>query len=208
MRVLYGGTFDPVHEGHLALARAARDALDAPVFLLPSADPPHRAPPQASASHRAAMLRLAVREQPRLCVDERELSRGERSYTVRSLEEVRAEVGSTEPIVFVLGADAFLGLDQWHRCGDLFALASFLVIQREGSAVEVLPSGLSALCEDRRVAGPADLARVPAGRWCTWPMSLHPASSTAIRAALASGGIPADLPQPVAQYITAHGLYR
>ena len=106
IRILYGGTFDPVHVGHLAVADAASALFDADVFLLPSADPPHRAPPGASAELRTAMLELAIAGHPRLRVDRRELERAGPSYSVDTLREVREEIGAVRAA----------GLGAWRRC--------------------------------------------------------------------------------------------
>src|SRR4249920_975579 len=114
MHLLYGGTFDPIHEGHLAIARAASGALSARVYMLPAADPPHRAPPGASAEQRAHMLELAIAGDENLCVDRRELHRDGPSYTVDTLAEVRDELGPGEPLVWILGLDSLRGLAGWH----------------------------------------------------------------------------------------------
>ena len=98
LRVCYGGTFDPVHNGHLAVARAARDALQAQVFLLPAADPPHKGPTQANAQQRARMLDLALAGETGLKVDRRELYREGPSYTIDTLLELRAELGDEVPL--------------------------------------------------------------------------------------------------------------
>ena len=102
--ILYGGTFDPVHNGHLAIARAAWQRLGSPVRMMPAADPPHRPPPGASAQDRAEMLALAVADEPGLCVDRRELERTGRSYTVDTLRALRADEPDL-PVAMLLGAD-------------------------------------------------------------------------------------------------------
>ncbi|MGE8260938.1 MAG: nicotinate-nicotinamide nucleotide adenylyltransferase, partial [Stenotrophomonas sp.] len=119
LRIYYGGTFDPVHLGHLAIARAARDQLQVAVRLLPAADPPHRAAPGADAAQRLAMLALAIGDEPGLLLDRRELDRAERqpgvpSYTVDTLRELRAELGPRQPIAWLVGADSLLALPSWH----------------------------------------------------------------------------------------------
>ncbi|WP_313117093.1 nicotinate-nicotinamide nucleotide adenylyltransferase, partial [Stenotrophomonas indicatrix] len=112
LRIYYGGTFDPVHLGHLAIARAARDELQVAVRMLPAAD---RAVPGATAEQRCSMLGLAIGDEPGLLLDRHELDRAERfpgrpSYTVDTLRELRAELGPSRPLAWLVGADSLLGL--------------------------------------------------------------------------------------------------
>ena len=112
---IFGGTFDPVHCGHLELAREVRAALDlAAVRFIPAGDPPHRAAPVAPAIHRLAMVELAIADHPGLEVDTREIARRGRSYTVETLEELRSEEPSRR-LALIVGADAFLGFPSWRR---------------------------------------------------------------------------------------------
>src|SRR5262249_5762462 len=112
---ILGGTFDPIHYGHLELAREVMEALSlASVRLVPAGDPPHRAVPVATPGERLAMIELALAEYPGLAVDPREINRPGRSYTVTTLEELRAEVPSRS-LALILGADAFVALPTWHR---------------------------------------------------------------------------------------------
>ena len=109
LRIYYGGTFDPVHLGHLAIARAARDELQVAVRMLPAADPPHRAAPGATAEQRCRMLSLAIGDEPGLLLDRRELDRaarnpGQPSYTVDTLRELRAELGPRPPRGWLVGS--------------------------------------------------------------------------------------------------------
>ena len=139
--VLYGGTFDPVHNGHLAIARAAREALGVDIHLVPAADPPHRPPPGAAAEDRVAMLHLALADQPGLQPDLRELERHaidatRRSYSVDTLRELRAERGAAAPIALLVGADSFVGLPTWKCWRELFDLAHFVVASRAGSPLD------------------------------------------------------------------------
>lgn len=207
MLILYGGTFDPVHDGHLAVARAARDALDAGVHLLPAADPPHRAPPGADAGQRAAMLELAIAGEPRLRVDRRELARGGPSYSVDTLTQVRAEGGQALPIVWLLGADAFRGLPSWHRWEALFELAHFAVATRPGFPLQALPPALQARCDGRWGAASV-LRAAPAGRLFRLDLPLRDEAARAVRGAIAAGGQwHDDVPPAVAAYIRLHRLY-
>src|ERR1700690_818991 len=113
---ILGGTFDPVHLGHLALAEAALAALPlSEVLWLPSGSPGHRAPPAASARDRLAMLRLATAGDARYRIDTAELERAEPTYTVHTLTRMRAELGRAQPLVLLLGSDSFLSLPTWLR---------------------------------------------------------------------------------------------
>lgn len=210
MYVLYGGTFDPVHNGHLAIARAARDALGAEIRLMPAADPPHRPPPGAGASDRAAMLELAVAGEAGLRVDLRELRRDAPSWSVDTLRALRRETGDQYPVALLLGADSFTGLPGWKDWQALPRLAHFIVASRAGSPLD--PGSLAPALADaiagRVVEDPAALRAAPAGAVFYLRQPLHPQSATAIRAAIASGGPWRDrVPPAVADYIARHRLY-
>src|SRR5690606_13371362 len=207
--VLYGGTFDPVHDGHLAVARAARDALGTTVRMMPAADPPHRAPPGATADQRAEMLEIALAGEPGLCVDRRELRRAGRSYSIDTLLDLRAQVGPEAPVALLVGADSFVELPDWHRWRELFAHAHFVVAQRPGSPLDAgLRPELAAELAGRWCAAPAALFEVPAGRVLRLEQPPHAESATAIRRQVAAGGDwRDDVPAAVAHYIERHGLY-
>lgn len=209
LTVLYGGTFDPVHAGHLAVARAARAALGAEVRLVPAADPPHRDAPGAGADDRAALLELAIAGEPGLSVDRRELHRDGRSYTVDTLRGLRAERGPAAPLAWLVGADAFRDLATWHEWTDLFDLAHFVVAVRPGHGLERLPPVLERACAGRWATGAAELAESPAGRLLRLDMPLHPASATELRRRLREGVDTGDWLAPaVAAEIARRGLYR
>lgn len=209
---ILGGTFDPVHYGHLRLAVEVREALALPqVRLVPAGDPPHRAPPIASAEDRVAMLELAVREFPGLVVDPREIARGGKSYTVDTLTELRRDNPAT-PLALLVGADAFRGLPAWHRWRELFDLAHLIVVPRPGVALHDLPDALTHEWRTRRVDDPQVLRSRISGAIYRQPVTAQPVSSTAIRAALARGGentaqIAGLLPAAVLAYIESKRLY-
>ncbi len=165
--MLYGGTFDPVHNGHLAIARAVRDGLDAEVHLIPAADPPHKGDTHADAEQRATMLELAVAGEAGLQVDRRELRRSGPSWTLDTLLELRAEVGPVAPLVWLIGSDSLLQLDTWHRWRELFDHAHILAVQRPGSAVDAdwirVPRARSACTNRASWRDATTLARSPAG---------------------------------------------
>ena len=209
LALLYGGTFDPVHAGHLAVARAARDALGTNVAFLPAADPPHRAAPGASAVQRAHMLALAIGDEPGFSVDRREFQRSGPSYTVDTLAELRAELGPQAPLAWLVGADAFRGLLSWHRWQALFELAHFVVAVRPGHGLDALPAALDEACAGRWRTRPGELAQCPAGGLLRLEMPLQPASATELRRRLAAGEPHGGwLAGPVADFIDRQGLYR
>ncbi|HYG06465.1 MAG TPA: nicotinate-nucleotide adenylyltransferase [Stenotrophomonas sp.] len=209
----YGGTFDPIHAGHLAIARAARDALQVPVRLIPAADPPHRAPPGADAAQRARMIELAIAGEPGLQLDLRELRRAQRqdrpSYTYDTLHDLREACGPRRPIAWLLGADSFAGLPQWHRWQELGELAHLVVAQRPGSPLDVaLAPALAAWAQPRWADDAAALSQTPAGRVWRLRQPLRSESASQVRAAIAEGADwRALVPAPVAAYIAEQGLY-
>lgn len=213
LRAFYGGTFDPVHNGHLAIARAARDALGTTIWLMPAADPPHRAAPGATAEHRAAMLDLAVEGQAGLRVDRRELLRAAASdapsYTIDTLHELRAKFGEQAPLAFVIGADSLHGFAGWKAPEALLAGAHWVVAERPGSALdEHLPPSVARLVAGRWTLDPAALRTAPGGRVLRLRQPLTPESATQIRRRIAAGETWHHLlPLPVARYIVEHGLY-
>lgn len=210
LRVLYGGTFDPVHNGHLAVARNARDALAADIHLLPAADPPHKGPTHADAGQRAAMLALAVDDTPGLWVDPRELHRAGPSYTVDTLHQLRAEAGTASPLAILVGADSFLGLPTWKAWRTLFDLAHIVVAERPGSHLdEALPDALAEAIAGRWTGVPAALHAAAAGRVFRLRQPHRPESASELRRRIAAGEPwQAWVPAPVAAYIAAQGLYR
>ncbi|HMA31571.1 MAG TPA: nicotinate-nucleotide adenylyltransferase [Casimicrobiaceae bacterium] len=214
---MLGGTFDPVHYGHLRLASEVRDALALPeVRLVPAGDPPHRGAPDASAADRIAMLELAIREFPGLTIDTRETRRQGKSYTVLTLEELRSE-RPRSPLLLLLGADAFRGLAGWHQWRRLFDLAHLVVAPRPGTAVAAdLPPELEREWRARHTGDRTTLRSCLAGSIYAQPISAQPISSTAIRAALRSRSrgkpdgsrdLAGLLPAAVLAYIGSRHLY-
>lgn len=211
--VCYGGTFDPVHNGHLAIARAARDALDASVRLLPAADPPHKNATHADAAQRARMLEIAVAGEPGLKVDRRELGRDGPSYTVDTLRALRGEFGADRAIGWLVGADSLAALDTWHAWRDLFSLAHLLVVRRAGDAPDAswlaARSPTVAAEVSTRWRAAADLDHAPAGGLAVLPLAEpRPESSTELRRRIRAGEPWRDWTAPaVAAYIEHRQLY-
>ena len=185
---VFGGTFDPVHLGHLCVAWEAAELLDAEVLMMPSGIPPHRPPPIASAEKRVAMLQVALRDQSRLTLDTRELARSGPSYTVDTMVELRREQGDRS-LVLLLGADAFAGLPGWHGWESLFELAHIGVLSRPGEQA-VFPPALLDVAQGRWVDSACDLGGLPSGKLIALSVTPLEISATRIRELLAAGREP------------------
>lgn len=204
--LIYGGTFDPVHEGHVAVAQSAADALGVgTVLLIPAADPPHRATPMAPAIDRAAMLRLAFALDARCVVDERELHRAGPSYSVDTMDALRAEYGPRRSLIMLLGADAYAGLPRWHQPHRLPPRVHLAVFARPGHDID---TAIGERIGWQRTSVPQALHEMPHGLLLPLPRVVSDLSSTDVRAALDRGERrPAGLPERVADHIAARGLY-
>ncbi|MDT8438849.1 MAG: nicotinate-nucleotide adenylyltransferase [Wenzhouxiangellaceae bacterium] len=205
---VFGGTFDPVHYGHLRAAAEVAEQLGVDDFrLLPAGRPPHRDGTWAKARHRLAMLELALAPHADLSVDEREVMRAGPSYMSDTLASIRCEAGE-QPIMLCLGQDAANGLDRWHDWQRLLEHAHLVVMTRPDSQPgysEALERHLAG----RWVASPAELMRTAAGRVCNVNVTRLAISSTDIRNQLAAGRNPRFLlPSTVLAYIQKHHLYR
>jgi nicotinate-nucleotide adenylyltransferase len=204
---VFGGMFDPIHYGHLRTAHELHELLGLErIAFIPAGDPPHRAAPLADAATRLAMVRAAIEDDDRFRVDERELKRGGPSYTVLTLEELRAE-RPAQPIVLILGMDAFAGLERWHRARELITLAHVVVALRPRVALPV--AGLpAALLEQNRCDDPAQLSGSPAGLVHVCRNTELDLSSSAVRAVIAAGRDPRYLmPEAARRIILARGSY-
>lgn len=194
---LFGGTFDPIHIGHLSVAWEASELLDAEVRLMPASVPPHRSVPTATAEQRVEMLRAALRGQSRLTLDTRELDRSGPSYTIDTLEEFREEFGD-RPLVLLLGADAFAGLRSWQRWRDLFDVTHIGVINRPGVDTFISVE-LERAVAPLRTDDPAVVRSQPAGRVIELTVTPLEISATRIRELLAAGRDP--------RYLLPAGLF-
>jgi nicotinate-nucleotide adenylyltransferase len=211
---ILGGTFDPIHYGHLRLAADVRTALALEdVRLVPAGIPPQRAPPVASAEHRFAMTALGCAEFPGLTADPREIACPGPSYTVTTLEKLHAEQPML-PLALLIGADAFAGLTQWWRWERLFTLANFVVVERPGAtpAGADLPASLQVHWQRRLTTDTSRLERTLAGSIVRVTVTPQPIAARAIRAALALGAAGRDqvrglLPAAVLDYIDRNQLY-
>jgi nicotinate-nucleotide adenylyltransferase len=206
---LLGGTFDPIHAGHLAAARAAgaRLRLDA-IRFVPSARPPHRPDtPRASGYHRVEMARLAVADTPGWEVWDLELNREGPSYTFDTLTTVAAEGLTPLQIFFITGADAFAEIATWHRYPDVLDRAHFVVIARPGSSLASLNTQLPDLAQ--RMCMPAEAIHADRPRIVLLETATPDVSATDIRRRVAQGqSIDGLVPPAVSAYIDRNLLYR
>ncbi len=210
---ILGGTFDPIHHGHLRLAEEAREqcALSS-VRIIPSGTPPHRYAPHASAEQRLAMVRLALQGNTALVLDEREIHRTDPCYTVDTLTSLRSELGTEQPLCLLMGGDAFLQLHTWHEWKKLFELTHIVVVQRAGrplgNAIGNADAALQAEYRARLAPSMRALRESPAGVILVVDMPALDISATSIRERCAAGrSIRYLVPNEVADYIQSHHLY-
>ena len=210
IEAIYGGTFDPIHYGHLrSVAALAKEASLHQVIIMPNNVPPHRPQPQASSEQRAAMVRLAIADNPLFSLDCREITRTTPSWTVETLEQIRAEKGRHLPLAFIIGQDSLLSLHRWHRWEALLSLCHLLVCQRPGYAPEMETPALQAWLDVHRANSVSELHQQPAGKVLLANTPLYDISATEIRERLAAGETCRELlPPAVANFIEKYGLYR
>jgi len=210
---VFGGTFDPVHFGHLRLAEEAADALAlARVRWIPAGWPALRGAPRVAARQRLEMVRLATAGNPRFELDSAEVEAAEPSYTVPTLERLRETdgIGSARPLVLLVGADAFAGMTGWHRWEALFELAHIGVAHRPGYPIDhdALPQALAEIYRTRFCDDAAELQTAPGGRIATFAMTQLDISATKIRTLLSNGcSARYLLPDALIAYIGQHQLY-
>ena len=204
---IFGGTFDPVHIGHLRMALELKEQLGLDEMrLVPCHQPPHRDAAQVSSVQRAEMLRIALRDCQELQLDERELQRDKPSYTYDTLLELRAELGSEVSLVLCMGEDAFAGLPNWYCWQELTRLAHIVVIARPGWAIP--DSGDARDLLNKHEREPKYLDYEPAGSIVLQSPRLLPISATEIRQQIHAGTSAQFLvPDAVWNYIRAHDLY-
>ena len=209
---VFGGTFDPVHFGHLRPAREVMERLELErIHLIPCNIPPHRGEPHASSEQRCEMLQLAIGGEAGLVLDRRELERPGPSYMVDTLRSLREEYGALRPICLILGGDAFLGLPSWYHWRELIELAHIVVLHRPGWVVDgvSMDEALQGLLQRHQLEAAAQLYDSPSGGVLLQAVTPLDISATAIRKRVAEGGSVDDLlPRPVWDYIRRHNLYR
>lgn len=211
---ILGGTFDPIHNGHLRLAQEALEQCGlVSVHFIPSGTPPHREAPHARAQQRLDMARLALQGNPAFILDEREVHRTDPCYTVDTLTSLRGEFGAQRPLCLLMGCDAFLKLHTWHKWQRLFELAHIVVIQRAGgrplgNAMNEADAALRNEYHARLAPAPRAMCDTPAGAILVVDMPALEISSTDIRRRCSEEKSTRYLlPGAVGRYIQSHHLY-
>ena len=209
---LFGGTFDPIHFGHLRLATELAEAFRLErVIFLPAGLPYHRGrEAHATGEQRLAMVKLAIARDARFDVDERELRRQGPTYTYDTLSEIRAERGPETPLVFLAGSDAFGGIDRWHRWTELFDLAHFAIAIRgdDEAWASKGPGAFPREAWPRMTLNMREMLSAPSGTIMTFKMTPLAISSSALRELAARGASIRYLtPEPVVEFVRSHGIY-
>lgn len=209
---IYGGTFDPIHYGHLRLAEELNEIIGfSKLYFVPSGSPRLRNAPIASKDHRVAMLSAAIQDNETFTLDKREMSRDGESYSVVTLRELRKKFGSECALCFIMGSDAFLNLTKWHCWHEMFELCHIIVADRPGylSALNnKLSPELTEALVNRQVSSIEDLKKSSHGFIFIAPTTLQDISATAIRKSIAADKSARYLtPDTVLEYININHLY-
>ena len=208
---LLGGTFNPIHLGHLRMAQELADALKLDeVRFIPSATPPHKAAPELSATQRAEMVRIAIADNPLFKLDMRELERIGASYTIDTLISLRQELGESVALCLIMGSDAFIQLNTWARWQELLNYCHIILVQRPNMLKQTkLADELTTILEENYTESIADLSQKAAGYIHIQAITALDISSTVIRAKLKiNHSIRYLVTESVLKYINLNDLYR
>ena len=211
---ILGGTFNPIHFGHLRMAQELADALKlTAVLFIPSANPPHKAAPTVSAQHRAEMVQLAIADNPLFKLDKCELERAGASYTIDTLIGLREGLGEKSALCLMMGSDAFTKLDSWHRWDELLNYCHIVLVQRpwqqSSTKTEKLSDQMTTFLSAHYTENVEDLAEKSAGYIHMQAITAQDISATNIREKLSSGNsIKYLVPDNVLAYIQQHQLYK
>jgi len=207
---LLGGTFNPIHYGHLRAAQELAEVLNfSELRFIPAANPPHKPAPEVSAGHRAAMVELAITNNPLFKLDTRELARTGASYTFDTLISLREELGKEVSLCWILGSDAFVKLNTWHRWKELLNHCHIILVQRPNTENQPkLPDELAAFLQENYTENVDDLHEKSAGYIHMQAITPLDISATKIRETLKTGHSARYLiPYNVIEYIKTHKLY-
>ncbi len=210
---IFGGTFDPIHYGHLRIAEELVETINLhEMRFIPAGVPRLRPPPIASSRHRTSMVEVAIRNNARFVLDEREIHRPGTSYSIDSIRELRQEKGESVTLCLIMGADAFMKLANWHEWHDLFGLCHIIIAARPGHELatrpDSLPQALRGETAQRWAHSLADLESAPCGLIYIAPTILLDVSATVIRTLISNNrSVRYLLPDAVLDYIETNHLY-
>lgn len=209
---ILGGTFNPIHFGHLRIAQELTDALNLDaVRFIPAANPPHKNTPAVTAQHRSAMVQLGIADNPAFVFDDRELQRTGASYTLDTLLSLRSELGTASSIILFMGSDAFTKFDTWHHWQEIINLCHIALVQRPQlrGHDQKLSKTLETFLHKHYTEDADDMHNQPSGFVTMRQVTALDISSTAIRYALQHGdSVRYLMPDNVIDYIAQHQLYR
>ena len=210
LQALFGGTFDPVHYGHLIPVETLANLIAlSRVIIMPNNVPPHRPQPEATSVQRKEMLALAISDKPLFTLDERELLRNTPSHTAETLKAWREEQGADAPLAFIIGQDSLLTLPTWHDYESILDNAHLIVCRRPGYSMEMASPKYQQWLERHMTYNPENLHSSPAGKIYLAETPWLNISASLIRERLMKGESCEDLvPESVLEYINQHGLYR
>ncbi|AXF75220.1 nicotinate-nucleotide adenylyltransferase [Erwinia tracheiphila] len=209
IEALFGGTFDPVHYGHLKPVKMLATQVDLQkITLIPNNIPPHRTQPIASPAQRVKMLELAISGDALFDIDLREMQRNTPSYTLETLIALRKERGEQQPLGFIIGQDSLLNLHRWYRWQELLYYCHLLVLKRPGCSDQMPTPALDNWLQSHQTTDIPRLHQSPSGCIFLAETSLLPISATEIRARR-HAGLPCDdlLPDNVIDWINQQNLY-
>ncbi|MGA4658125.1 nicotinate-nucleotide adenylyltransferase [Proteus terrae] len=207
---LYGGTFDPIHYGHLRPVEALSGLIGLKeVIWLPNNIPPHRPQPEASSQQRLEMVRLALEPYSSFTVDTRELEKPTPSYTIETLRDFRKEIGNKQPLAFIIGQDSLLSINTWHQWDQLLNVCHLLVCARPGYQTHFESTQMQTWLTKHQTHQQEDIHCLPTGKIFLADTPLYNISATDIRARHKAGLDCHDLlPNTVEDYIRQQQLYK
>jgi nicotinate-nucleotide adenylyltransferase (EC 2.7.7.18) len=210
LKAMYGGTFDPVHYGHLKPVEILANLIGlSKVIIMPNNVPPHRPQPEATSAQRKRMLELAIHDKPLFKLEERELKRDTPSYTSETLKAWREEQGPTQPLAFIIGQDSLLNFPAWHDYQSILQNAHLLVCRRPGYPMTMKEEAHQQWLDAHLTQNVDDLHNAAAGKIYLAETPWFNISATLIRERLQQGESCAEmLPEAVLDYIHQQGLYR
>lgn len=205
--VIIGGTFDPVHNGHILLAKALYNTFAQKVVFIPTAPPNYKEPPQTTAKQRLEMLNLALEDNPHFSIDSHEMFKQDYIPTLDSLKTLRKRIGDTIPVYFLIGGDSLVSLDTWNNWQELFGLTNFVVAMRPGYSLDKMSQQLKIEYDNRITDNILEFTQ-PYGQIYTLDFIPVDISSTKIRARCKQNLPIDDMVDPkVTQYIKKNQLY-